>query len=328
MPKFGRSVKTRKTKTLPVKIETPREHDMKRSVIALQEGFFPYGNLGFVNYHKKIKKGFTELDVIYPETLPPVKLSLEELVKIQKKNFFTIYNSGWRLMYPTNYGASTDYFSEYEGMVNRVHSLNLEDVLVSFNERENMWLKHHSKIFDALKYELERFANSFRSTKTVVLFRHNEMYAPEHTQILSALWKCWKFPFSDYPSHISFRFNVFTSSIPGKNFRDKLSFLYDQHKHFKHMVCLIGDDLTLRELALIAKKTSIRCTIDPVKCKDDGKFVTKDNSIYEKMLKFSTPPASSIVIPPVFMEKSIVESHPKGMKLFKYYSKISNVILY
>ena len=329
MPKtFGKTVKLRKAKSLPVKIETPIESDVKRSIVPLHEGFFPYGNLGLVNYHKKVKKGFTELDVLYPETLPPVKLTLDEVVKSQKKNFFTIYNSGWRLMYPTNYGMNVDLFSEYKGFVNRVHVLNFEDIFVSFNEREAMWLKNYEKIFDKMQYELERFAASFRSTKTVIIFCKGKTYTRQYTDMLSSLWKRWKFPFSDYPSHITFRFNVFTSSIPGITCKEKLAFIADQHRYFKHMICLIGDDLSLKELAYIAKNIGIRCTFDPFKCKDDGKFITTKSNLYTKMVKFATPPASSLNPPPIFMLKTLMERHEKGDKLLKHYSKISNVILY
>ncbi len=325
--KGSKKAKPTKKVVAKVKIETP-ETDVFNRIITLKDGFFPYGNLGLVNYHKKVKKGFTELDVLYPETLPPTKLSLQTVVDTQKKNFFTIYNSGWRLMYPTNYGMTTDFFSEYAGMVNRVHTLNFFDLFVSFREREKLWLTHYKKIFAAMPYELERFANSFRSTRTVIMFPEMCTYKTEYTNLLVDLWRAWKFPFTDYPSHITFRFYVFTSSIPGKTVRDKIAFIEDQHRHLKHMVCLVGDDVSLHELAVIAKKTEIRCTFDPSKCKDEGKFVKADSSTYVKMLKFSTPKASSINAPPLFFNKHIMESSDKYQKAFKYYSKISNVVLY
>lgn len=325
--KVNTKTKVNKKALVKPKIETP-ETDVMRRILSLKDTFFPYGEMGLVNYRKKIKKGFTELDVLRPEYLPPVKLNLQTVVDAQKKNFFTIYNSGWRLMYPTNYGLDTNYFSEYEGLVNRLHVLNFNDLFVSFKERETMWLKHYDKIFDAMPYELDRFAKSFHSTRTIIMFPEMLQYKAHYTKLLLKLWRMWKFPFSDYPNYISFRFYVFTSSIPGRTVRDKLAFIEDQHRHFKHMICLVGDDLSLYELAVLAKKTGIRCTFDPTKCKDEGKFIKADSDVYVKMLKFSTPKASSINPPPIFMNKHIMEADEKAFKAFKYYSKISNVVLY
>jgi len=289
---------------------------------------YPYGSVGIVNFTSS-STVMEDAHFIAYEQLPPCKLNLQIVVDQQRKNMFAMYASAWRLIYQKGGGnglmaANTiGTVSEYDSLTRGVQAHYLDDYLVSFREHEAMWVKNYEKIFDKLTYEFNRAANNFRGAKTVMILSPAMMLKASYVTMIIDMWFRFQIPIMDN-YHTMFRFHVFTSSIPGTKASEKLAFLKQLPSKFNKILCLIADDISLSQLGVFCKTLKCKGTFDPSKIKQkDGGYIRADYKPLLEMLDVNRNPGYSRQFPCLFIPRKQASE-----KLVRFYSKMTNVIVY
>jgi hypothetical protein len=299
----------------------------KLPALVVNETVYPYGKFGMVNFTYSKDSTHNDNDILRYRSLPPEgKLTPELVLQVQRANMFEIYKSNWRLMFQKDakhpaMQIKTD-VSEYDSHKRSVEAIYLHNYLVGFREHDMMWVKNWDKLAPHMAYDLDRASRNFRGCRTVLALSRDMMFKEEYVPLLLSMWKWFSIPLLDnYMTN--FRFYVFSSSIPGEKASDKLRFISALPEQFLKMLCVIADDINMKQLAIIVKRTNIRGTFVPTEVKEDGKMITGKTQSYVEMLAVHQQLGGGYSPAPVFIPEKDLND-----KILKYYTRMTNVILF
>ena len=297
-----------------------------KPALVMNSTIYPYGRFGLVNFTESETAQHTDNDILRFVNLPPTKLDMKTVVEGQRNNMFQIYRSDWRLMYQKGDripGVVINAEINDLAIPQRVEAIYIEDYIAGFREHESMWLKNYEKIFESLSYEFDRAARNFRGCRSVLALSRKTTFKLEYAKLIMSMWDHFEIPMKKNYA-INFRFYLFTSSIPGTKASEKLAFLNKLPKEFMRILCLVADDINMKQLTVLVKQTNARGTFVPTEVKDsEGKLIKGDYKPYLEMLGVHKLMGGSYSPPPIFIpEKQLTE------KIMKYYSRATNVILF
>ena len=286
-----------------------------------------YGEFGLVQYTDSDRVLF-DSDILHYSMVPPGKLTMDSLVKSQTRNLFAIYSSMCRMIYQfgaTGVPAPKTKLSEFDYLDRQIQCDYLEDYLVGFREHEAVWLKHYPKIFKRLDYEFRRIGSSFARHYPILATRPDTVFKAEYADLILALWNTLGMPKSIIGKfHTHLRFYVFTSSIPGAKPSEKLEFLKSLPKEFLSILCLVGNDIKLKQLTVIAKHLKCRATLDPTLVKFQDKAVRSDTPELLALADCGKLDNTSTSVIPVFF----LARDNATEKFLRYYGSMGSVLLY